>query len=183
MTLPTTLDDWLAILRQQHHKVHGPVAGAHARAARPPGHRFEVPVIVVAGTNGKGSTCAMLESIARQAGYRVGLYRSRTWCTSRSAAASTATPVDGRALLPHFEAVEAARGGLHADLVRIHHLAIARRCRRPPLDLVILEVGWAGASTRSTPSTPTARSSPASTSTTWSTWAPTARRSAWKRRT
>ena len=36
--------------------------------------RFDVPVITVAGTNGKGSTCAMLESIARQAGYRVGLY-------------------------------------------------------------------------------------------------------------
>jgi dihydrofolate synthase/folylpolyglutamate synthase len=35
---------------------------------------FDVPVIAVAGTNGKGSTCAMLESIALRAGYRVGLY-------------------------------------------------------------------------------------------------------------
>jgi dihydrofolate synthase/folylpolyglutamate synthase len=38
------------------------------------GLRFEVPVVTVAGTNGKGSTCAMLEAIALQAGWRVGLY-------------------------------------------------------------------------------------------------------------
>ena len=36
----------------------------------------KVPVIHVAGTNGKGSTCAMLESILRCAGYRTGLYTS-----------------------------------------------------------------------------------------------------------
>ena len=35
-----------------------------------------VPVIHVAGTNGKGSVCAMLESILRHAGYRTGLYTS-----------------------------------------------------------------------------------------------------------
>ena len=34
------------------------------------------PVITVAGTNGKGSTCAMLEAVAQQAGYRTGLYTS-----------------------------------------------------------------------------------------------------------
>ena len=36
----------------------------------------KVPVIHVAGTNGKGSVCAMLESILRRAGYRTGLYTS-----------------------------------------------------------------------------------------------------------
>ena len=40
----------------------------HARSTR--------PLITVAGTNGKGSTCAMLEAIALQAGYRVGVYTS-----------------------------------------------------------------------------------------------------------
>ncbi len=38
--------------------------------------RFACPVFTVAGTNGKGSTCAMLESILLQAGYRVGVYSS-----------------------------------------------------------------------------------------------------------
>jgi dihydrofolate synthase/folylpolyglutamate synthase len=45
-----------------------------ARVQRAPRLRFSVPVITVGGTNGKGSTCAMLEAIALQAGYRVGLY-------------------------------------------------------------------------------------------------------------
>ena len=40
------------------------------------GLRFDCPVITVAGTNGKGSTCAMLEAIALQAGYRTGVYTS-----------------------------------------------------------------------------------------------------------
>ena len=37
---------------------------------------LSVPIIHVAGTNGKGSTCAMLESILREAGYKTGLYTS-----------------------------------------------------------------------------------------------------------
>ena len=36
--------------------------------------RFDCPVITVAGTNGKGSTCAMLEAVLLQAGYRTGVY-------------------------------------------------------------------------------------------------------------
>ncbi len=36
----------------------------------------KIPIIHVAGTNGKGSTCAMLESVLRHAGYRTGLYTS-----------------------------------------------------------------------------------------------------------
>ncbi|MES9914275.1 MAG: bifunctional folylpolyglutamate synthase/dihydrofolate synthase, partial [Candidatus Sedimenticola sp. 4PFRAG1] len=38
--------------------------------------KFPVPVVSVAGTNGKGSSVAMLESIARAAGYRTGCYTS-----------------------------------------------------------------------------------------------------------
>ena len=38
--------------------------------------RLDVPTIVVGGTNGKGSTCAMLDSILRAGGYRTGLYTS-----------------------------------------------------------------------------------------------------------
>ena len=40
------------------------------------GIAFTCPVFTVAGTNGKGSTCAMLESVLRRAGYRTGLYTS-----------------------------------------------------------------------------------------------------------
>ena len=37
------------------------------------GIRFDCPVVTVGGTNGKGSTCAMLQTIWKEAGYRVGL--------------------------------------------------------------------------------------------------------------
>ena len=37
---------------------------------------IQVPVITVAGTNGKGSTCAMLEGMLEAAGFRTGLYTS-----------------------------------------------------------------------------------------------------------
>jgi dihydrofolate synthase/folylpolyglutamate synthase len=53
--------------------------------------RFDCPVITVAGTNGKGSTCAMIEAVALQAGYRTGVYSSPHLVHFRSAAASMAT--------------------------------------------------------------------------------------------
>ena len=72
-SLPTTLAGWLARCEQLHLKeidmgLHR-VEQVRARLDL----KFDVPVIAVAGTNGKGSTCAMLESIALRAGYRVGL--------------------------------------------------------------------------------------------------------------
>ena len=48
-----------------------------------------LPVVHVAGTNGKGSVAAMLDAILRAAGWRVGLYTSPTWSTSASASRST----------------------------------------------------------------------------------------------
>ena len=55
---------------------HRSRARPRARRCRPARSRTVAPTIVVGGTNGKGSTCAMLESILRAAGYRTGLYTS-----------------------------------------------------------------------------------------------------------
>src|SRR5690606_30691050 len=70
------LSDWLAHCERLHPKSIDlgleRVQGVAARL----GLRFEAPVVTVAGTNGKGSTCAMLEAIALQAGYRTGVYTS-----------------------------------------------------------------------------------------------------------
>ena len=62
--------------------------------------------IIVAGTNGKGSTCAMLESIALAAGYRVGLYSKPHLVHFEERCRIGGESVDASALLPHFEAVE-----------------------------------------------------------------------------
>ena len=65
------IKDWLAHCEQLHPKsIDMGLERVRTVAART--LRFDCPVITVAGTNGKGSTCAMLESILLQAGYRTG---------------------------------------------------------------------------------------------------------------
>jgi len=115
-----------------------------AEVARRLGIRFTVPVITVAGTNGKGSTCAMLESIARHAGYRTGLYQKPELVHFEERCRVGGAPVAAEELAPHFAAVEAARGDITLTQFEFSTLAIARLLSLAPLDLVILEVGLGG---------------------------------------
>jgi dihydrofolate synthase / folylpolyglutamate synthase len=108
------------------------------------GIHFSCPVIIVAGTNGKGSTCAMLESIARHAGYRTGLYQKPELVHFSERCRVDGQAVDAQALVPHFAAVEAARGTTALSLFEFSTLAIARLLSMTELDLVILEVGLGG---------------------------------------
>ena len=108
------------------------------------GLRFSVPVITVAGTNGKGSTCAMLESIALAAGWRVGTYQKPELVHFEERCRVGGKPVDADQLLPHFAAVEAARGDITLTKFEFTTLAIAHLLAHVPLDLVILEVGMGG---------------------------------------
>ena len=71
--LMKTLDDWLAHCEQLHPKTIDMGLDRVRAVAERMGLRFDCPVITVAGTNGKGSTCAMLEAVALQAGYRPGV--------------------------------------------------------------------------------------------------------------
>src|SRR6202161_4017101 len=70
---------------------------------------FDCPVITVGGTNGKGSTCAILETILLRAGYRVGCYTSPHLLAFNERARVNGADASAADLLPHFEAVEAAR--------------------------------------------------------------------------
>ena len=108
------------------------------------GLRFDACVVTVAGTNGKGSTCAMLESIALQAGWRVGLYIKPHLVHFEERCRIAGAPVSAAALLPHFEAVEQARGEIGLTYFEFTTLVILRALAEAPLDLVILEVGLGG---------------------------------------
>jgi dihydrofolate synthase/folylpolyglutamate synthase len=138
------LDDWLAHCERLHpttiELTLDRVAGVKARL----GIAFAAPTIVVAGTNGKGSTCAMLESIALAAGYRVGLYSKPHLVHFEERCRVGGRSVDAAALLPHFEAVEQARGDVSLTYFEFTLLAIASLFAATPLDLVILEVGLGG---------------------------------------
>ena len=144
MPLRITLDDWLAHCATLHPKSMDLSLERTVEVARRLGIHFTVPLITVAGTNGKGSTCAMLESIARHAGYRTGLYQKPELVHFEERCRIDGEPVDAATLLPHFEAVEAARGDMALTQFEFTTLVIARCLSIAKVDLVILEVGLGG---------------------------------------
>jgi dihydrofolate synthase / folylpolyglutamate synthase len=144
MTAPNTLADWLAHCAAMHPKTMDLSLERTAQVARTLGIRFEVPLIIVAGTNGKGSTCAFIESIARHAGYRVGLYQKPELVHFTERCRVNGAPVAEAELVPHFAAVEQARGDTTLTQFEFTTLAIARLLSMAELDLVILEVGLGG---------------------------------------
>ncbi|MBU1358435.1 MAG: bifunctional tetrahydrofolate synthase/dihydrofolate synthase [Gammaproteobacteria bacterium] len=105
---------------------------------------FECPVITVAGTNGKGSTCAMLESITQRAGYRTAVFTSPHLVHFEERLRLGGEAVDGARLSEHFEAVEAARDGMALTYFEFTTLAILRCMAASQPDVAILEVGLGG---------------------------------------
>ena len=144
MNTPQTLSDWLAHCAAMHPKTMDLSLERTVEVARRLAIRFTVPVITVAGTNGKGSTCAMLESIARHAGYRTGLYQKPELVHFEERCRLNGAPVAADDLVPHFAAVEAARGDITLTQFEFSTLAIARLLSLAAVDIVILEVGLGG---------------------------------------
>jgi dihydrofolate synthase/folylpolyglutamate synthase len=144
MSTNRTLADWLAHAERAHPKAIA-MGLERVQAVRERlGIDFEAVVVTVAGTNGKGSTCAMLESIALQAGWRVGLYTSPHLVHFEERCRIDGRPVAAEVLLPHFEAVEQARGDTPLTYFEFTTLAILRALSQARLDLAILEIGLGG---------------------------------------
>ncbi len=102
------------------------------------------PVILVAGTNGKGSICAMLESILLHAGYRVGLYTSPHLLHYNERVRVAGAAVDDAQLVAAFARVEAARGDISLTYFEFGTLAAWEVFAAESLDAIILEVGLGG---------------------------------------
>ncbi|RTL27196.1 MAG: bifunctional tetrahydrofolate synthase/dihydrofolate synthase, partial [Rhodocyclaceae bacterium] len=102
------------------------------------------PVFTIGGTNGKGSTCALLESVLLAAGYRVGLYTSPHLLRYNERVRIDGREVDDQALVEAFAEVERARG--ETPLTYFEHGTLAAWVAfcRAGLDAVILEVGLGG---------------------------------------
>jgi dihydrofolate synthase / folylpolyglutamate synthase len=101
-------------------------------------------VFTVAGTNGKGSTCAMLEGILGAGGFRTGVYGSPHLVRFEERCRIHGELVTEADLLPHFAAIEAARGDTALTYFEFTTLAILRLLATSGLDAVILEVGLGG---------------------------------------
>ena len=139
-----TLQDWLAHCEQLHPRTIELGLERSRAVADRMALRFGCPVITVAGTNGKGSTCAMLEAIALQAGWRTGAYTSPHLVHFEERCRILGEIVQAQALVPHFERVEAARGEISLTYFEFTTLAILSLMAASNLDVAILEVGLGG---------------------------------------
>lgn len=139
-----TLADWLAHAEQQHPKTIELGLERIRAVAQRLGLAFDCPVITVAGTNGKGSTCAMLESILRHAGYRTAVFTSPHLVRFEERLRLNGEAIDGAELVPHFEAVEQTRAEIPLTYFELTTLAILRCMAASQSDVAILEVGLGG---------------------------------------
>ena len=146
-----TLEDWLAHCERLHPVTIDMGLDRVQRVAQRMGLAMDCPVITVAGTNGKGSTCAMLEAIYGEAGYRTGVYTSPHLVHFEERCRIQGQAAAADALLPAFAEVEAARLGQGGDEDSISlsyfeftTLAILRTLSLSGLEVVILEVGLGG---------------------------------------
>jgi dihydrofolate synthase / folylpolyglutamate synthase len=151
LTAESSLADWLAHCERLHPKgINGIELGLdRVRAlAQRLGLKFNCPVITVAGTNGKGSTCAMLESILGQAGYKTGLYTSPHLVHFEERMRLSGESAPASKIVAACAEVERARGQFGSEMSLTYFefttLAILRALSLEPLDVVILEVGLGG---------------------------------------
>jgi dihydrofolate synthase/folylpolyglutamate synthase len=143
--LPTTLPDWLALLESRHAETHIDMGLDRVRAVKERMQlAFECPVIMVAGTNGKGSTCAMLEAVLLQSGYRVGLYIKPHFLDFNERARINGDMASDDALVASFDVVEQARGDTDLTYFEFTTLAIMHLISKAGVDVAILEVGLGG---------------------------------------
>jgi dihydrofolate synthase / folylpolyglutamate synthase len=148
MQTPTTLAKWLAYCEHLHPKNIDMGLERIRAVAQRMQLKFDCPVITVAGTNGKGSTCAMLESILGQAGYKTGVFTSPHLVRFEERLRLSGEPVDAAKLVAAFADVESARSQNGPDISLTYFefttLAILQVMHHSALDVVILEVGLGG---------------------------------------
>ncbi|MBB5865987.1 bifunctional tetrahydrofolate synthase/dihydrofolate synthase [Xanthomonas sp. 3058] len=145
MTTPNTLSDWLAYIEQQHpqniamglERVRE--VATQLQLVAPAKH-----VVVVGGTNGKGSTVAFIEAIGRAAGWKVGAYTSPHLLRYNERVRLDGSEASDAQLVDAFAAVEAARGQTALTYFEYGTLAALWLLQHSGLDLAVLEIGLGG---------------------------------------
>ena len=151
-TLNDSLADWLAYAERLHPKTIDMGLARVKTVSDRMGLRFDCPIITVAGTNGKGSTCAMLEAILMEAGYRTGVYTSPHLVDFEERCRLRGKIVNATDLVAACARVDWARcqkdtiNGTETSLTYFEFttLAIMQLMMDAKLDVVILEVGLGG---------------------------------------
>lgn len=101
-------------------------------------------VITVAGTNGKGSTCALIESILLEAGYDVGVYSSPHLIRYTERVRINGEELSAERYCYAFDLIEKQRQDVSLSFFEFGTLAALVLLKEAGLDVVILEVGLGG---------------------------------------
>jgi len=140
------LDEWLHWQSQLHNKtidmgLERVSQVSQKLTSEQPIARF---VITVAGTNGKGSTAAMLESILLAANYRVGCYTSPHLFNYNERIRVYGQAVTDQAICQAFDCIDAVRADTSLTYFEFGTLAAFHIFQQSSLDVAILEVGLGG---------------------------------------
>lgn len=139
-----TLAEWLAFIERQHPKTIALGLERVAAVWRRMQVALGCPVITVAGTNGKGSCCAMLEAMLRAGGYKTGLYTSPHLLRYNERVSIAGVEASDAVLCAAFDAVEAARGDIALTYFEYGTLGALWLFAREKIEAAVLEVGLGG---------------------------------------
>ncbi len=140
-----SLADWLSWLEHLHpseidmglHRVGQVADRLGVRPAR-------MPVILVGGTNGKGSTVALLSAIYHSAGYRIGAYTSPHIDSFNERMCINERPLEDQHIVDALHTIESAREPETLTYFEYTTLAAMIAFERAECDVVVLEVGLGG---------------------------------------
>ncbi|MEM1154962.1 MAG: Mur ligase family protein, partial [Pseudomonadota bacterium] len=140
-----SLNDWLSLLETLHpNPIDLGLERVSAVANRLSLLPTAAPVITVAGTNGKGSTVAVIEALLTESGMRTGLFTSPHLLRYNERIRVGCEEATDEEIVAAFMAIEAARGDISLTYFEFSALAALEVCRARDVDVMILEVGLGG---------------------------------------
>lgn len=138
------LSDWLSYLETLHPEKIDMSLGRITEVAKRLGITLPCTRIVVGGTNGKGSTCAMLEAILLAAGYRVGKYTSPHLIDYNERIQLNGEPAADADIVEQFVKIDEARGETTLSYFEFSTLAALLLFEARNVDVAVLEIGLGG---------------------------------------
>jgi dihydrofolate synthase/folylpolyglutamate synthase len=140
-----SLEQWLAYQQASHSRVIDlGLERVRVVAAQLGLLERRCPVVIVGGTNGKGSTATILAALLHAGGRHVGLFTSPHLLRYEERVRIDGAMASQPALLTAFERIEAARGAVTLTFFEYNTLAALELFRAAAVDCMVLEVGLGG---------------------------------------
>ena len=140
------LAEWLELLQRRHHRAIDLGLRRVGRVCDSMRLELNIPLVIVGGTNGKGSVCAMIESALNNAGFRCGAYLSPHLLKFNERVRVCGEDASDEQLLAAFDKTERARESANESLTYFEFttLAAAQCIKDCACDCAVLEVGMGG---------------------------------------